>query len=92
MHIHLATFAGSLVLVVDGLDALMPNPKFDDPNSSSSSSSLSNRPPSLATGFFFTEGALLVVFCMKTHETLLTRSKLSKRCTLKYFIEDSQLQ
>ena len=55
------TLAGSLALVVDGLED--PRIKFDVPNNSSSSSSLSNRPPSLATGFFFPVGPLLAVFC-----------------------------
>ena len=58
------TLAGSLALEVDGLEDPRPKPKFDVPNSSSSSSSLSNRPPSLATGFFFPVGPLLAVFCI----------------------------
>ena len=54
-YVWIFTLAGSLLLAVDGPS---PNPKFDAPNKLSSSSLLSNRPPSLATGFFLTEGAL----------------------------------
>jgi len=56
IHVQIFTSVGSVVLAVDGLEP-NPNPKFDAPNKSSSSS-LSNNPPSLATGFFFTGGAL----------------------------------